>query len=580
MRLPNCQKAGRLTLTAPGATKNALRTLSGRGTWSIYAVMRLILATPLARFATDKIAYFHASADWDEHWLREPSFQLSADSELLSALNSRQVSLIQSSLSKIGRAYDDMKSSGYLDRLAAFFGDVFSSSSAPPRPMSAFGAGFSGYDRLDADGYDRAGYTMAEGHSSTDWEARTHYQVAYFVGLGRIFRIPAGHMIAYDPCYSIVDIVILATLGIRGLTRTDTARPFLRIFTVPTLFYAPGAEQDTVGDAILRTPDSSNLLLDVGDVTWCLEPHEAVDGSGESYEGYPHDLIAAYVLSYKKVAIPAHRIEMKPGEAPEAPAGEHHMLQWIPAAQREAFEKRRGPAREPDIRMLGAYRVTSLASVRQEPYKRDIFVELALIPYTLYRRMRNTMLPVHNLNPVQPAQAPWADRVNDLWKASAVMGTIGLAAGSIGGAIPRAVEATILHRSSSFPLGAYQLIRFGALSTGLGLGLPFALIPSGIQLLHQLDFHAAGMLQFGQWRASYDDATIIPVVAAFMGALVALPLQIQLEKRLEGKGLRVGGRADVAGYALAVMILALGRHAASVARAQSEAIAQVNKRNE
>ncbi|KAF7318452.1 SRR1 domain-containing protein [Mycena chlorophos] len=312
------------------------------------------LSRPVARESSvaDKIAYLHASADWDEHWLREPCFQLSADSELLLALNSRQVSLIQSSLSKIGRAYDDMKSSGYLDKLASFFGDVFSSSSAPPRPTSTFGAGFSGYDRLDPDGYDRAGYTMAEGHSSTDWEARTHYQIAYFVELGRIFQIPASLNVAYDPCYSIVDVVVLAALGIRGLTRTDAARPFLRIFTTPTLFYAPGAEQHTVGDAILRTPDSTQLLLQVGDVTWCLEPHEAVDGSGESYEGYPHDLIAAYVLSYKKVAIPAHRIEMKPGEAREAPAGENHLLQWIPVSQREAFEKRRGPAREPDIRMM------------------------------------------------------------------------------------------------------------------------------------------------------------------------------------------------------------------------------------
>ncbi|KAF7318453.1 SRR1 domain-containing protein [Mycena chlorophos] len=171
-------------------------------------------------------------------------------------------------------------------------------------------------------------------------------------------------------------------------------------------------------------------------------------------------------------------------------------------------------------------------------------------------------------SPVQPA--PWVVRLDDLWRASTVMGTIGFTAGSIGGAIPRVVEAgVLLHRSSAFPLTAYQLIRFGALSTGLGLGVPFALIPSGIQLLHQLDFHAEGKLQFGHWRASYDDAAIIPLMAAFMGALVALPVQMRLEKRLEGKGLRMGGRADVAGYAFAVMILALGRRV--VSRAQIEA---------
>jgi hypothetical protein len=109
----------------------------------------------------------------------------------------------------------------------------------PRYPTSAFGAGFSGFDRIDERGWDRAGYTITKDHSQDDWELRSSYQIAYFMALARIFKvssylllaylliylshtqIPASRLIAYDPCYSIVDVVLLASLGIRALMSKD-----------------------------------------------------------------------------------------------------------------------------------------------------------------------------------------------------------------------------------------------------------------------------------------------------------------------------------------------------------------------
>ncbi|KAJ7056013.1 hypothetical protein C8F01DRAFT_1234060 [Mycena amicta] len=304
----------------------------------------------------ERIAYFHGSAAWDDHWEREPRCRIDDNSDLLRDLDEAQIALVHASLAKIQAAYERMNIAGYFVQVAAFYDAIFFSPTGPPRPTSAFGAGFSGYDRLDKQGQDRAGYTSTAEHSVEQWEYRTTYQIAYFLALGRIFKLPAGHLIAYDPCYSIVDIVILAALGIRALRKTDPGRAFLRVFTTPTLFYAPGAEQAIVGDAILRTPNITHLLIDCADVSWCLEDFEDeqhprdLDFEGAD-ERYPGNLVKHFVANYTTAPIPQFHVEITPGEREEAPCGQH-MLQWIPEEKVAAFQALRGAAREPSVRML------------------------------------------------------------------------------------------------------------------------------------------------------------------------------------------------------------------------------------
>ncbi|KAF7292094.1 SRR1 domain-containing protein [Mycena indigotica] len=317
----------------------------------------------------EQIAHFHGAEMWNTHWQRVPDFSLDHIGELSSQLTAAQRALVQSSLAKIQAAFERMEVAGYFRRVAAFYDKLLSM--GLPRPQVSFGAGFSGYDRLDERGYDRAGYTATEDHAIDQWEHRTSYQVAYFLALGRIFKLPAGHLIAYDPCYSVVDVVILATLGIRALTRTDPGRPYLRKFTVPTVFYAPGAEQTTIGDAILRTPAISDLLIECADVAWCLADSDIPDQRLH----YPGTIIQHYVANYVKHSVPSFAIGMAPDMQAEAPCGEEHMVQWVPAAKRTTFEAARGGARDPkprqgsrlergpEMRQLLASAVSLIASI-------------------------------------------------------------------------------------------------------------------------------------------------------------------------------------------------------------------------
>ncbi|KAJ7087087.1 hypothetical protein C8R44DRAFT_31317 [Mycena epipterygia] len=203
-------------------------------------------------------------------------------------------------------------------------------SERPSYPTSAFGAGFSGFDRIDERGWDRAGYEHTEGHSPEDWELRTSYQIAYFIALCRIFQIPAGNLVAYDPCYSVVDVVLLATLGVRALRKRDPALKALRKFKNPTLFYAPGAEQVVFIDAIRRADPIEHLVILGGDATWCQR--DTADFTA-NYRCVP---APAYITAYNK----------------EAPCGEENCLQWIPRSRVAAFNAARGPAREPRVRHM------------------------------------------------------------------------------------------------------------------------------------------------------------------------------------------------------------------------------------
>ncbi|KAF7312928.1 SRR1 domain-containing protein [Mycena kentingensis (nom. inval.)] len=277
----------------------------------------------------DCIAYIHGSAAWDNYWTVTPQFSVN-DSCLLDDLNDQQVSLVNTGLNKIKRVYQSMDAVGYFKQVADLYRKALSAPHAPPRPKIVFGAGLSGYDRLDERGFDRARYTSTSGHSENDWERRTGYQIAYLLGLSRIFELPAGHTIAYDPCYSVVDLVILASLGIRAIRKSDPGRKFLRMFTVPTLFYAPGAEQSTIADMVLRTPNIANLLIECGDVSWC--------------EHYAH--VQLFATHCAAAQIPPFKVQLKQEEKEEAPCGEEHLLQWIPPDNVEGFHRGRGPARE------------------------------------------------------------------------------------------------------------------------------------------------------------------------------------------------------------------------------------------
>lgn len=75
--------------------------------------------------------------------------------------------------------------------LGDFIAAVFRSAhpERPAYPTSAFGAGFSGFDRLDEREWDRAGYEYTKDHSQDNWELRSSYQIAYFIALGRIFQV-------------------------------------------------------------------------------------------------------------------------------------------------------------------------------------------------------------------------------------------------------------------------------------------------------------------------------------------------------------------------------------------------------
>ncbi|KAJ6467838.1 hypothetical protein C8R45DRAFT_1019174 [Mycena sanguinolenta] len=278
----------------------------------------------------DKIAYFHGSLHWDAHWESSPSFTLHPD--LAHMLTPSQTTLVAKHLRRIGEYHSAMDSAGFFAKTADFVNAVFHSAhpERPAYPTGAFGAGFSGFDRIDERGWGRAGYESTEGHSADDWELRSSYQIAYFIALGRIFQIPTGHLVAYDPCYSLVDIVLLATLGVRGLRKRDPGLKRLRKFTNPTLFYAPGAEQFVVIDAIARADPIENLVILAGDATWC--------GSAT----------ADFTASYALMRTPEHITTFNG----EAPCGEDNCLQWIPRSHVDAFNCARGPACEPPVRQM------------------------------------------------------------------------------------------------------------------------------------------------------------------------------------------------------------------------------------
>ncbi|KAJ6541030.1 hypothetical protein DFH09DRAFT_1151063 [Mycena vulgaris] len=279
----------------------------------------------------DEIAYFHGSTDWDAHWKSPPRFSLHPD--LTHLLNQKQIDLVIKHLRKIEQYYIAMDNAGFFAETASGFVQPVFFSTDPERPRyptSAFGAGFSGFDRIDDRGWDRAGYEAAEGHSPADWELRSSYQIAYFVALGRILQIPGGHLVAYDPCYSIVDIVLLASLGVRAFRKGDPGLKALRRFTNPTLFYAPGAEQHVFTDAILRADPIENLVILGGDAAWCKRDTAHFTGN------YRCVRVPAYITAYNG----------------EAPCGEENCVQWIPRAKVAAFNAARGPAREPGLRQM------------------------------------------------------------------------------------------------------------------------------------------------------------------------------------------------------------------------------------
>ncbi|KAJ7618098.1 hypothetical protein DFH06DRAFT_1342638 [Mycena polygramma] len=278
----------------------------------------------------DEIAYFHGSKHWEAHWQSVPDFSLNLS--LAHMLDPRQTALVGKHLRQIGEYYAAMDAAGFFTKTAEFVSAVFKSvhPERPAYPNSAFGAGFSGFDRLDERGWDRAGYQPTENHSTNDWELRSSYQIAYFLALGRIFQIPAGHMVAYDPCYSLVDVALLATLGVRALRKGDPGIKHLRKFTNPTLFYAPGAEQHVFTDAIQRTEPIANLVILGGDAAWC------------------GPRTADFTASYACIHAPGYVTEYNG----ESPCGEDNCVQWIPPSRVETFNRARGPASEPAVRPM------------------------------------------------------------------------------------------------------------------------------------------------------------------------------------------------------------------------------------
>ncbi|KAJ7430449.1 hypothetical protein B0H11DRAFT_2135841 [Mycena galericulata] len=336
----------------------------------------------------DEIAYFHASNDWDLHWESPPAFSL--HSSLAHMLNPKQTDLIATHLRQIERYYAAMESAGFFAQTAAFIKTTFHAQDVdrPRYPTSAFGAGFSGFDRIDERGWDRAGYEYTEDedgyeytevHSPANRELRTSYQIAYFVALGRILQIPAGHLVAYDPCYSMVDVVLLASLGVRAFRKDDPGRRALRKFSNPTLFYAPSAEQMVFTDAIQRaapienlvilgcdaawyrdntTVDTTdpvllvpieNLVIHGGDATW-HEDNMAIFGTDPVLLALAEDVLtdAWVAANYRCISTPEY-ITTPNGETP---CGERNCLQWIPTSRVAAFEAARGPAREPGVRHI------------------------------------------------------------------------------------------------------------------------------------------------------------------------------------------------------------------------------------
>ncbi|KAK7050646.1 SRR1 domain-containing protein [Favolaschia claudopus] len=280
----------------------------------------------------DEIAYFHGSSRWDDHWDSPPDFSLHPD--LTHLLTPSQIDLVNKHLRLIGEYYSTMEASGFFEQTAGFVSGIFHSvhPQRPLHPTSAFGAGFSGFDRIDERGWDRAGYEATEDHSPESWELRSRYQIAYFVLLGRLFQMPAGFLVAYDPCYSIVDVVLLASLGIRAFRKRDPGLSRLRKFTSPTLFYAPGAEQHVFCHTIQRTENIQNLIILSGDASWCAP------------------LTDDFTAHYARIRAPQYlnTNTEKDGEL-ESPCGEDNCLQWIPHSRIEAFHAARGPASEPAV---------------------------------------------------------------------------------------------------------------------------------------------------------------------------------------------------------------------------------------
>ncbi|KAJ7284454.1 hypothetical protein C8J57DRAFT_1288505 [Mycena rebaudengoi] len=278
----------------------------------------------------EEIAHLHGSSQWDAYWDVPASFCL--DTGLSKRLSPSQRDLASAHLAKIKKYYTDMERAGFFRHTAVILASIFSTDypERPRYPTSAFGAGFSGFDRIDERGWDRAGYTITKDHSQDDWELRSSYQIAYFMALARIFKFPASRLIAYDPCYSIVDVVLLASLGIRALMSKDPDRKTLQKFIVPTLFYAPGAEQVVFTDAIQRADPIQNLVILGGDASWC----------GKRTEDFTRN--------YQCIHIPGY-IAPQSGEST---CGEDNCVQWIPASRVDAFNAARGPASEPAVRLM------------------------------------------------------------------------------------------------------------------------------------------------------------------------------------------------------------------------------------
>ncbi|KAF7378298.1 SRR1 domain-containing protein [Mycena sanguinolenta] len=272
----------------------------------------------------DEIVYFHGSPHWDAHWKSSPEFTLHP--ALAPMLTPSQTALVTKHLHQIGEYYAAMDTAGFFAKTADFVNAVFRSAhpQRPPYPTSAFGAGFSGFDRINGRGWDRAGYQSTEDHSQNDWELRSTYQIAYFIALGRIFqwRMTLATHLSIS-CFSPPSVCAHSRKRDPGLKR-------LRKFTNPTLFYAPGAEQFVITDAITRANPIENLIILAGDATWC--------GSATA------DFTGSYALMR-----PPEYITTSNGEAP---CGEDNCLQWIPRSRVDAFNRARGPAREPNVRQM------------------------------------------------------------------------------------------------------------------------------------------------------------------------------------------------------------------------------------
>jgi hypothetical protein len=174
--------------------------------------------------------------------------------------------------------------------------------------------------------------------------------------------------VAYDPCYSLVDVILLATLGVRALRRGDPGVRVLINRIIGTQYAHSSSacgNSQTPHCSTRPVPSSpSSLMQSSARTQLSTSSFSGATRSGAA-AGRPtsvrfHFDPCATALIMRTTAAASYGCMHAPGYVTayngESPCGEDNCLQWIPRSRIEAFNRARGPASEPGVRQVSLCR--------------------------------------------------------------------------------------------------------------------------------------------------------------------------------------------------------------------------------